>query len=101
MIDYDDLVWMTKEDFIEQISRRQQAVRDLLNDIDTLVAAYVNSRNLTKQEVAEYLRCDPTSIPKDIPSAHIGRNWIYRQADVDKWLKENTRSKRDLPKPLY
>ncbi len=101
MVDYDDLVYMTKEDFVEQINQRQQAIRDLLNDIDVLIASYVNSRNLTRDEAAKVLRCEPTGIPKEIPCVHFGRNWLYRQCDVDKWLKENTRLRKDIPKKLF
>lgn len=101
MIDCDELVWMTKDDFKKEITERAAAVRDLLNDMEVLVASYANDRNLTRPEVAEYLRCEPASIPKEIPCAHIGRNWIYKMCEVEKWLRKNTRSKKDIPDKLF
>lgn len=101
MIDFDELVWMDKEDFLKEITQRMSAVRDMLNDIDVLISSYVNNKNMTLQEVAAYMRCEPANVPKEIPSVHVGRRWLYKQVEVDKWLRANTRSRKDIPDKLF
>lgn len=98
MIDVNDLVFMTTEDFTEGVKERQAAIRDLMNDIDVLVNRYINEKNLTAQETAEYLRCERDQIPVQIPCVHRGREYLYKQADIEKWLRENRRPRNVTPK---
>ena len=94
MIDIDDLIHMTKEDFLEEIKERQASIRDLLNDIDVLITRYVNDRNLTASETAEYLRCEVSQIPPQIHCVHRGRDYLYKISDIEKWLRENKKSRK-------
>jgi hypothetical protein len=94
MIDADELVYMTKEDFLQEIKERQGIIRDLLNDIDVLISRYVNDVNLTAAETAERLRCDISQIPPQIPCVHRGRDYLYKVTDIEKWLRDNKKPRR-------
>jgi len=94
MIDANDIIHMTKEDFLTEIKVRQSAIRDMLNDMDTLIAAYVNDTNLTAAETAEYLRCEISQIPPQIPCVHRGRDYLYKISDIEKWLRESKKPRR-------
>jgi hypothetical protein len=94
MIDADELVFMTSEDYTKEMKERQAAIRDLLNDIDVLTSRFLNERNLTAEETAEYLRCRVDQIPYQIPCVHRGRDYLYKQVDIEKWLRENRKPKK-------
>ena len=95
MIDIEELSFTTKEDFKKEISDRVNAVRDLLNDIEILTTWYMNDRNLTNEEAAEYLRCPVTAIPSAIPCVRWGRRTLYKLSDIEKYIKSNKRTKKD------
>lgn len=86
MIDVNDLQYLTTEDFEKMIKELFDAQRALLNDQELVIMKYIKDRYLSTLEVAEMLKCSATQIPKDIPCAHIGRNYIYSKSDVEKWV---------------
>ena len=89
MIEADNLKFLTSEDYLKQSAMIIATIRDLLNDLEILTKVYVEDKHLVADEVAEYLRCTPTQIPRDIPGIKIGRNYLYKKSDVDKWILEH------------
>lgn len=94
MIEVNELVFMTTEDFLNETKERMAAIRDMLNDIDVLIARYLNEKNLTAEETAAYLRCTKDNIPFQIPCVHRGREYLYKQSDIEKWLRENRKPRK-------
>lgn len=94
MIEVNELVYMTTEDFLNEMKEREAAIRDLLNDMDVLVSRFINEKNLTSKETAEYLRCNIDQIPYQIPCVHRGREYLYKQSDIEKWLKNNRKPRK-------
>lgn len=94
MIDTDRFAFMTTEDLMEELKARYAGIRDLMNDIEVLVNAYVSQKNLTAEEVAQFLRCNVTQIPLDMPSFPLGRKRVYPQSGLMSWIKSHTKSKK-------
>ena len=89
MIDVNDLQYLTTEDFEKMIKEFFDAQRALLNDQELVITRYIKDRYLSTVEVAEMLKCTPGQIPKDIPCVHLGRNYIFSKADVEKWFNSH------------
>lgn len=89
MLDIEDLKYLTTEDYLKEVGALAATVRDLLNDIELLTKMYVEDKNLTSVEVADFFRCERTQIPRDIPCVKIGRNYLYKKSDIDKWIADH------------
>lgn len=94
MIDTDDIVYLTTEKYTELTKEIIATVRDLCNDLEILTAKFSQDRYLSSEEVAERLRCTIQQIPRDIPCNHIGRNYIYKLSDVEKFLSDRKAFRR-------
>lgn len=96
MLNVDEINHLTTEDFLERYKEIQASIRDQMNDLETLVGLYINDRYLTSTEVAERMRCTIQQIPRDIPCNHIGRNYIYKLSDVEKYLSRTRKARTSL-----
>lgn len=86
MIDADDITILSTEDYIRQTTEIACAIRDLLNDYELLTKKFITDKNMTKQEVADYLRCTTTSIPKEIPRIRWGNSILFKMSDIQKFI---------------
>jgi hypothetical protein len=89
MIDINTIVNWTTDDYISEIQKNNAAIRDLLNDNEALLASYKKKRLLTPDEVAEYLQCNPTSIPLSIPYVRVSNRKRFKWADIEKFLADH------------
>lgn len=96
MVDTNDLVFITEEDFLKEIKERQSAIRDLLNDIDILINYYVSDRNLTSDECADFLKCSKEQLPLDLPYTPVGRRRLYKKSDIERWMKNHKKTKKNI-----
>lgn len=94
MIDIGELQFLTQENFLEKIMQNNAMIRELLNDNEVLVKAYVSDKRMTSEEVADYLRCNVANIPKDIYCTRIGRNYVYSLSDVNAYLNRNKKARK-------
>lgn len=94
MIETERLAFMTNEDFLEEIRQRTNAIKDLSNDIEILTSAWLKQKNLTPEEVAQFLRCAVTQIPLDLPSYPVGRKRLYPMSGLLSWVKSHTKSRK-------
>lgn len=93
MIELNDITSLSTEDFLQQITAYATTIKDLLNDIELLTKIYVNDRNLTAEDVAERLRCEVSQVPRDIPCCKVGRMYIYKESDLNKWIRDHKKSR--------
>lgn len=94
MINVNDIFYLTSEDYINQVKEISASIREQLNDIDILTDKFIKDGYLNQIEVAEYLHCSVQQIPREIPCAHIGRMWLYRRSDIEKFMSVH-RKRRD------
>lgn len=93
MIDIDELKYLISEDYLKEISSISATIKDLLNDMELLTKVYIEDKNMTSVEVATFFRCETSQIPKEIPCIKIGRNYLYKKSDIDKWLLDHKRNR--------
>ena len=97
MINLDEVGLLTAEDFVRRTQENNAAIRDLLNDNEMLVQAFVNDKNMTQKEVADYLRCDHKAIPASIPRIPVTRGkYLYKKSDIEAWLRSHKKTKDEL-----
>lgn len=96
MIDINKIYNWTSQDFIDEIQKNNAAIRDLLNDNETLIAVHNKKRLMTADEVAEYLQCTPTSIPVSIPYVRFANRKRWRWCDIEKFLADHRVTKGTL-----
>lgn len=94
MIDITQLNYLTQEQFLEEIARNNEQIRQLISDNDLLIKAYVTDRRLTSEECAEYLHCAVSAIPKEIYCTKVGRTFLYSIADIQAYLTKNKKSRK-------
>lgn len=95
MIDVSEIQFLTEEDFLKRIEQNNAAIRDLINDNSVLIKLYATDRKMTVTETAEYLKCPVQSIPKEIPCVHIGRNYLYSYADIQKFITKHRKVRKE------
>lgn len=94
MIDITQLNYLTQERFLEEIARNNEQIRQLISDNDMLIKAYVSDRRLTSEEVAEYLHCSISAIPREIYCTKVGRTYLYSLSDVQAYLTKFKKSRK-------
>lgn len=83
---------LVKEDVIARFQQNDAQIRDLLNENELILAKLKEPHLLmTRQEVAERLRCEAEKIPKAIPRTRIGKNWLYDKSEVEAYIIRKTR----------
>lgn len=95
MIKADEIYYLQNEDYIKQVKEITASIRDQLNDIDILTEKFLKDGYWNQNEVAEYLHCTVPQIPRAIPCSHIGRSYLFKRSDVEKFIHElrKTRNK--------
>lgn len=81
-----------REECIEKMSLVLAQMREMILEVEKLARLMATDDYLlTRGEVAEYLRCDETHIPKSIPRMRVSKNYLFRKKDVDAFLNSKRR----------
>lgn len=84
-----------KENVIDRVQQELAIIRDHSLAIEELVRFATQEKvYLTRQEVAELLRCDTKHIPRQIPNVRVSKNWVYDRDDVYKFLETRKRTRK-------
>lgn len=95
MIDVSELQYLTAEDYSFRMSEIFAGIRELMNDAELLTKSFVNDKRMTVEDVAAYLHCQVHNIPRDIPCVKVGRTYIYTLSDVEKFIAQKKKPRRN------
>lgn len=86
---------LLKEDVSERIMQNNAEIRDLLTENEQLIKfAKDPSLLMTREEVAERLRCDVHKIPRSIPRIRCGKQYLFEVGDIDEFIQTHKKIAR-------
>jgi hypothetical protein len=82
-----------KEELVKEVQVKFAQAKDIMDEALNLLQISVTKEKakeilLTREEVAEKLRCKTNEIPRSVPRFKSGKQWLFPSKDLDEWIKE-------------